>query len=195
MNLSADAGGYPEITTERLRLRGFCDTDAKAVAGLAGHRDVAATTLAIPHPYPRREADRWIESHHQAFVAGEGISLAITLREDGQLVGAIGLSLDGEHRKAELGYWIGREFWGRGYATEAAAAMLEYGFEVMELNRIYAHHMQENQASGRVLVRIGLEPEGILREHVLKWGEYKDLVLYGLTRGRYRSPARIEAES
>jgi RimJ/RimL family protein N-acetyltransferase len=54
--------------------------------------------------------------------------------------------------------------------------------------------MQENPASGRVLAKIGLEPEGILREHVLKWGEYKDLVLYGLTRDRYRSAARIGAE-
>lgn len=195
MSSGTDASGYPLIASRRLRLRGFRGTDAEAVAALAGHRDVAATTLTIPHPYPGHEAESWIQSHHQAFVAGERISLAITRRKDGQLVGAIALSLDGEHRKAELGYWIGRGFWGRGYATEAAAAVLHYGFEVLELNRIYAHHMQENPASGRVLAKIGLEPEGILREHVLKWGEYKDLVLYGLTRDRYRSTARIDAES
>ena len=187
MNLSAQAGGYPEITTERLRLRGFRNTDAEAIVLLAGDREVAATTLSIPHPYPRREADRWIESHHQAFVDGERLTLAVTLRDVGQLVGAISLTLDGNHRNAELGYWVGRKFWGQGYATEAAAAMLEYGFEILGLNRIFAHHMRDNPASGKVLARVGLLEEGMLIEHVLKWGEYKDLFLFGLTRDRYRA--------
>jgi RimJ/RimL family protein N-acetyltransferase len=93
--------------------------------------------------------------------------------------------LDGNHRRAELGYWIGRPFWGRGYATEAARAMLDFGFGSMGLNRIFAHHMRDNPASGRVLANIGMTREGVLSQHILKWDQFRDVVLYGLTRERF----------
>ena len=137
------ANNYPEMASERLRLRAFTAADADAVTDLAGDRAVAATTLSIPHPYARVDAEQWIASHHEAFVDGRRVSLAITLLDGSTLIGAISLMLD-----AELGYWVGQPFWGRGYATEAAQTMLDFGFESLGLNRIYAHHMQDNPASG-----------------------------------------------
>lgn len=181
------ASNYPEMLSERLRLRAFTAADADAVTDLAGDRAVAATTLSIPHPYARSDAEQWIASHQEAFVDGRRVSLAITLLHDEALIGAISLMLDGNNRRAELGYWVGRPFWSQGYATEAARTMLDFGFEGLGLNRIFAHHMADNPASGRVLSHIGMEREGLLRQHILKWDEFKDVVLFGLTRERFRA--------
>jgi ribosomal-protein-alanine N-acetyltransferase len=102
---------------------------------------------------------------------------------DYPLIGCAGLrDIDPEHVQAELGFWIGREWWGKGYASEAAAEVLRFGFEDLGLNRIYAHHMARNPAAGRVLLHIGMQREGLLRERVRKWGVYEDVVLYAMLR-------------
>ena len=98
-------------------------------------------------------------------------------------MGCIGLrDIDRTHLQAELGYWIGVPYWGQGFATEAARAVVGYGFEMLGLNRIYAHHMTRNPSSGRVLERIGMRREGVLRERVLKWGRFEDVVIYAVLR-------------
>jgi RimJ/RimL family protein N-acetyltransferase len=99
------------------------------------------------------------------------------------VIGAVGLRVDRDHARAELGYWIGKPYWGRGYATEAARAALRWGFDSLGLERIYAYHFARNAASGRVLRKIGMTPEGIARRHVRKWGEYHDSPLYSILRG------------
>ena len=81
-----------------------------------------------------------------------------------------------------MGMWIGVEWWGRGYATEAARAILDHGFESLGLNRIYAHHMVRNPASGRVLEKIGMMKEGLLRQPVRKWGKFEDVVVFAILR-------------
>ena len=170
----------PTLHTERLILRPFAAADADAVTRLASAREIAATTLSIPHPYERGFAETWIASHQDQFAASGSIVLAITLREDGTLAGAIGLDVEPLHRRAELGYWVGLDYWGRGYCTEAALALVRHGFETMGLHRILAHHFSRNPASGRVMQKIGLRHEGTLRGHVLKWGVQEDLELYGM---------------
>jgi RimJ/RimL family protein N-acetyltransferase len=90
--------------------------------------------------------------------------------------------LECEHDRAELGYWIGKPFWGRGYATEAARALVQYGFDTLGLHRIYARHLTRNPASGRVLHKIGMTHEGYRRKHEKKWGIYEDDKLYGILR-------------
>jgi len=110
---------------------------------------------------------------------------AIERKEDGALVGAVGLRLEREHDRAELGYWIGVPYWGNGYATEAGKAVLRHGFEVEGLNRIYAFHFTNNPASGRVLQNIGMTFEGKRRAHTLKWGEYLDNEGYGILRSEW----------
>jgi ribosomal-protein-alanine N-acetyltransferase len=172
----------PTIETERLVLRPFTLADAPAVQRLAGERDIASTTLSIPHPYPDEAAKQWIGKHQDAFSRGEALDLAVTRRSDGALVGAIGLRIEPEHARAELGYWIGKPYWGRGYCTEAAAAVVRYGFDALELNRIHACHLLRNPASGRVMQKIGMVHEGCLRGHVRKWGQFEDLALYGILR-------------
>ncbi|MGC9359020.1 MAG: GNAT family N-acetyltransferase [Anaerolineae bacterium] len=177
--------GLPTLTTSRLLLRPFRRSDADAVWRLAGAREIAQYTLHIPHPYERQMAVTWIASHADRFAGGEGVTLAVTLCDDATLVGAMGLSVDAENGTGELGYWIGIPYWGRGYAPEAARALLAYGFGELDLHRIYACHLAPNVASGRVMQKLGMVCEGTLREHVVKWGKRYDLVMYGLLRSEH----------
>ena len=169
----------PTLTTKRLTLRPFKPSDAADVQRLAGEREVAATTLNIAHPYEDGMAESWIADHEKNWSSGTTLTLAITTAADG-LVGAISLKLTVGHNSAELGYWIGVPYWGRGYATEAARAIVDFGFKDIGLSRIHAHFLADNVASGRVMEKLGMRHEGVLRQHIVKWGERHDVVLYGI---------------
>lgn len=175
----------PTLTTPRLVLRPFDLADAADVQRLAGDWAIADTTLHIPHPYPNGAAEEWILRHRRDADLGGSVTLAVTRREDGEMVGAISLDLDQRYDRAEMGYWIGRPYWGQGYCTEAAQALVRYGFEQLGLNRIYAIHFTRNPASGRVMQKVGMQYEGTLRQHVKKWGRYEDVKVYGILRGEY----------
>jgi len=86
------------------------------------------------------------------------------------------------HDRAELGYWVGRPYWGRGYATEAGLGLLAHSFGVLRLNRVFAIHYSRNPASGRVLQKLGMRQEGVMPQHIKKWGVYVDAVCYGVLR-------------
>jgi [ribosomal protein S5]-alanine N-acetyltransferase len=102
------------------------------------------------------------------------------------LVGSLGLrDIDLEHAQAEMGFWVTVECWGHGYATEAARAVLAHGFGKLNLNRIYAHHMVRNPASGRVLAKIGMIREGVLRQRIRKWGRFEDVVAMSVLRSEW----------
>ena len=170
----------PTLHTERLTLRPFGLADADIVQELAGAYEVALNTSTIPHPYPPGGAAMWIGTHQAEFEAGDAVTFAVTRQGGEHLIGAMGLSISREHRRAELGYWIGVPYWGQGYATEAAQAVVAYGFRALDLLRITATHFARNPASGRVMQKIGMTREGCLRSHILRWGEPQDLVMYGI---------------
>ena len=165
----------PTLETVRLHLRPFCEQDADTVRLLAGDRAIADTTLRIPHPYPEDAAAAWISTHAVTFAAGRAMTLALVRREQRDLVGAIGLDINPEQQRAELGYWVGRPFWNQGYATEAARAVIAYGFTHLGLHRIYADYLTRNPASGRVMGKLGMRMEGVMRDHVVKWGRCEDV--------------------
>ena len=175
----------PTLTTVRLVLRPLTMADAPDVQRLAGEREVAATTLRIPHPYEPGMAEQWIRTHQEAYERGELVNFAIVRRADNTLIGDIGLRINQHHAHAELGYWIGIPFWSQGYCTEAARAVVQYGFEGLRLHRIHATHMTRNPASGRVMQKIGMTYEGCLRQHVQKWGVFEDLATYGILQSEY----------
>jgi RimJ/RimL family protein N-acetyltransferase len=175
----------PTLHTERLFLRPFSLEDAPAVQRLAGAREIAATTLNIPHPYEDGMAAAWIETHQERFEKGELVNFAVVSKSDAVLVGAIGLHVSASNARAELGYWIGVPFWGQGYATEAGRAVVGYAFAALDLNRVLAYHLGSNPASGRVMQKIGMIREGCLRQHTEKWGVLEDLVVYGILRDEW----------
>jgi len=168
------------IETERLILRPFQEEDASPLVRLAGAREVAEMTLHIPHPYTQNDAEEYI-ARNKKKAAGDTIPpWAITLKTNRDLVGAVGLEIDATHRRAELGYWIGVPHWGKGYASEAALAVIVHGFEKLPVHKIFAFHFSHNPASGKVLKKIGMKHEGHLREHDQKWGKFFDLEMYGI---------------
>jgi ribosomal-protein-alanine N-acetyltransferase len=172
----------PGLRTARLSLGAFSLEDAAALQQLAGDRQIADTTVSIPHPYELDHALAWIAHQRRELVRGRTINFAIRL-PSGRLIGSAGLrDIDPAHRQAELGFWIGVDWWGHGYAREAADAVIGYGFETLGLNRICAHHMARNPAAGRVMLNLGMRQEGVMRERVRKWGVYEDVVLYALLR-------------
>lgn len=171
----------PKIQTNRLLLRAFEQEDARVVQWLAGAPEVALTTQHIPHPYEEGVAETWIASHQPSWESGGYLTLAVTTESDG-VVGAVGLHINHAHRRGELGYWIGVPFWGRGFATEASRAVVRFGFEELDLNRIQARHMVRNPASGRVMVKIGMKLEGVLREHAMIRGRFEDTAMHAILR-------------
>jgi RimJ/RimL family protein N-acetyltransferase/ubiquinone/menaquinone biosynthesis C-methylase UbiE len=176
----------PTLQTQRLILRPFTLADAPDVQRLAGEYEIAAMTLLIPHPYEDGMPQEWIKTHTQEFEGGTAVNFAIVRRDSGELCGAIGLGIDKVNHNAELGYWIGKPYWGQGYCTEAAKAVLQYGFEVMGLHRIHSIHFSHNPASGRVMQKIGMSYEGFRAQHTRKWGKFLDIVLYGILKSDWQ---------
>jgi [ribosomal protein S5]-alanine N-acetyltransferase len=169
----------PTLETQRLKLRPYSEADIAELLPLIGRREVAATTLRIPHPYTEQDARAFLAMMDEDRAR---LWLAITLRTDGRQIGGIGLTLDQPHQHAELGYWLGLQHWGKGYATEAAREMLRYGFENLRLHRIFASHFKHNPNSGRILAKLGMRHEGCQREHLSKWDQFVDSELYGILR-------------
>jgi ribosomal-protein-alanine N-acetyltransferase len=142
----------------------------------------------IPHPYEDGMAEAWIGSHQERFEKGQEVVFAIVRKDTNLLIGAIGLTLRLSQENAELGYWIGKEYWGHGYCTEAGRAVLRYAFAELHLHRVHAHHLAHNPASGRVMQKLGMRHEGRLREHVKKWDEFYDVEAYGILRSEAVQP-------
>ncbi|MGO4371700.1 GNAT family N-acetyltransferase, partial [Paenibacillus sp. MCAF20] len=97
------------------------------------------------------------------------------------------------HNRAELAYWMGKPYWGLGYATEAARRVVQFGFEELALNRIHAAAMTRNPASYNVMIKAGMKYEGTFPQHIKKWEQYEDLVFYGLNRSDW-SLLRLNAD-
>ena len=153
----------PEIATERLLLRPFRAGDAEDVRVLANNYNVSRTTLHIPYPYEAGMAEQWIADHPRLWRLRNCGTWAITLDGPGTLLGAITLRWIIRTR-GELGYWIGEPYWGRGYCSEAARALIEFGFERLEMTRIVAEHLRGNPASGRVMQKAGMRHSGSRRK-------------------------------
>jgi RimJ/RimL family protein N-acetyltransferase len=176
----------PKIETKRLILRPFKLSDADRVRELAGNKLIADTTLNIPHPYEKGMAKDWISGHRNDFESGTSVHFAITLKPTRELIGAVGLLIEKKFNRAELGYWIGKDYWNKGYCTETAITIVEYGFKELRLNKIESSHFERNPASGKVMRNIGMKKEGFRREHVIKRDKYENLVEYAILKKEWK---------
>lgn len=187
--IDARARRPPVLVTERLLLRELRLSDAAAVAAGAGDARVAQFLIEVPSPYPPALARRWINGRIAWWELGRGVTLAIARREaPDALLGTVSLRRHARDRRAELGYWLARAAWGRGYATEAVTAAIDLGFRQLALARIYAQVIVGNDASMRVLDKLGMVNEGTKRRHIRKGRRLHDVVFYGLLREEW-SPA------
>jgi RimJ/RimL family protein N-acetyltransferase len=169
-----------ELKLSRCTLRPWRRGDEPSLVRYANNRNVSGNLRdRFPYPYTAADADGWIE---RASTETPPTSLAIVV--DGTAVGGLGIELgtDVFRRSAEIGYWLGEPFWGRGIATEALRAMTEYAFERFDICRLEAGVFSWNPASARVLEKCGYTLEGRSRLAVVKDGRTGDRLLYGLVR-------------
>ena len=160
-------------------LRAFAAADAPRLAKLAGVTSVVRYTLGIPLPYSVDAAAEWIAGLDARFSDGIELIYALSLR--GHLVGSIGLTFEHEHQRAEIGYWLGEPYRGRGLTRAAVQALCDQIFITRNVTRIYGLCFPENIASHAVLRSAGFRREGKLRAHVVKDGRAEDVVVFGRT--------------
>lgn len=182
----------PTLRTERLDLRPFTLEDAAAVALLVHDHALYRTTLHLPYPYDASMAATWIASHPAQFQEKDLVTLAVVRRTDDLLVGAISLGRHPQGDSGEIGYWVGRVHWGQGFASEALARLIPYGFDEMGLHRIQGRYLAINPASGRVMEKCGMVHEGVLKGAIRKEGYHHDVGFFGLTRPQYLKRAGTE---
>jgi len=175
----------PQLETRRLRLRAFELSDAPRVQEIVSRAEIARFTLSIPHPYPEGAAEAFLAKHPTWYEERQHVIFASVRKSDDVIVAAHGLHMDLAHGRAELGYWVAVEAWNQGYGTEAARAVVDFGFRVLGLERIFAHHFMSNPASGRILERIGMQHEGLLRRATLKYGQFEDVRVLAVLRDEW----------
>ena len=167
--------------TEAIQLTEFRPTDKAALVEYLSDWEVYRRTLRIPHPYTPEDADRWLANLEQV-ASRDAHDFHWAIRDlEGQLIGGIGLEGQGATRshRAEIGYWLGRPFWGQGIMSAVVGAVCREAFETLGLAKITAHVLPSNEASARVLVKNGFEQEGFFRRHFLKDGELIDTRAFG----------------
>jgi len=118
---------------------------------------------------------------------GKEYHLGIELKATGQIIGMIGMmQISRKHRRAEVGYWLGKSYWGKGYAAEALRLMLRFGFEQLKLVRITAGVMHLNLTSARMLEKAGFTFEGRLRKNFMQHGQWLDELRYGILKEEFK---------
>ncbi|KUY15741.1 GNAT family acetyltransferase [Elizabethkingia miricola] len=165
-----------KIETERLILSPLKESDIPLITEYLQEKIISDNTSHIPYPYSESDARTWIKMSDDALIAKTGYTFAIREKE-GKIIGAIGLHDRGDD-KAELGYWIAVPFWNKGYATEAASAILNFGIKELKFHKIYATHFIHNPASGKIMGKIGMQKEAVLKHHIKKEGQYLDIQMY-----------------
>ena len=163
---------FKELITDRLILAEFGKTSAETWLGLIKDKEVALTTLALPHPCTCKDAKLWKATQIDAIKSGSILRWSIIKTDGHAVMGCVKLSLNLRFNSAEIGYWVGKKYWGNGYAGEAAIKVLNYGFSELKLNRIETYAMVVNKASSKILLKLGMQKEGFHRQLIKRWDNY-----------------------
>ncbi|WP_377890169.1 GNAT family N-acetyltransferase [Alkalihalobacillus sp. R86527] len=172
------------LDAERIVLRTFKEDDAARIQELANNKEVASI-IGLPHPYELAHAKEWIDIQPGLIQEGTEYPLAVYSKNHDAIIGTVCIRIDKKNNQGELGYWIGRPFWGKGYATEAVKRMIDFGFVELRLNKVWATAITRNEGSIKVLKNAGMEQEGILRENRFVLGTYEDAAMYGVLKREY----------
>ncbi len=176
---------FPHLVTKQLNLRRLQLADLPRLVLFANNPKISDQILNIPYPYFEDDAINRLNLVIEGFKSKARFIFCIALKTDNQLVGEIGLHLNKDQNNAQLGYWIAEKFWGQGLATEATGAVLKFGFEVLNLQKIYATHYPNNPASAMVITRNGMIKEAELKDHYKVNDEYRSIIQYRLTHEEY----------
>ncbi len=174
------------LEAEHVRLRALALTDRADILRYAGAKAIADGTF-VPHPYPPEAAAEFIQKTLEARDNKTGFTFSIRDRESDRFVGCMGIHPVLEHGRADVGYWVGLPFWGRGYASAALRRLIQFGFDALELNRIEAGHFVDNPASGRVMQKAGMRFEGLRRGYMRHREIYRDARWYVILRADWEA--------
>ncbi len=169
----------PNILTNRLILRPFELSDTNRIQKLAGNIQIAMSSANIPYPYQDGMAGLWVGSHAALWRRKEAAHFAVLDKVSKQLIGAVSIQNIVSGR-GQLGYWIGEEYWGKGFGTEAAQAAITFGFEQFNLETIYAQHLSKDIRPGKILTKVGMKRvttkrDAVRIEHISEDVEYYEI--------------------
>jgi len=164
-----------KIETERLLLRPFCLSDSKRVAELAGDKRVSDMTANIPYPYKESIAIDWISSHSLLFSDKKEVVYGITEKGCNEIIGAIGMVMQPDG-SGILGYWLGVEFWGKGFATEAAYELIKFCRSQLDMTAIEVWHLVENNQSQSVINKLNIPY--IENRQIKKLDQQREICVY-----------------
>lgn len=178
--------------TKRLFLTPFIQKDCSHFAKLASHPEVQAVDICFYGEVSIEYVEELISYYETSWKKNTALFFGIRLKKCQSLIGSISLQLNPSFKRAELGYWLGRDYWGQGYCTEAATEVVKFAFVQLDYHRVYAQHLSHNPASGRVMRKIGMSYEGRLRDHIYRDGRYYDMLQFGVLKKEFiRWLARI----
>ena len=179
--------GSIRLVTDRLLVRTMAESDLAAIFACYDNPEVGQ--YCAPVRWPNIDhAHIWFKRRRDDVIAGRAKQLVIESKAKGVVVGtSVLFDIDATHRRAEVGYALGREFWGMGYVTEAVTAVINYAFGELQLHRLYATIDPRNFASAKTLSRLGFRHEGTLRETYVDAGEFTDAGLYGLLAREWKN--------
>jgi [ribosomal protein S5]-alanine N-acetyltransferase len=176
----------PTLETERLILRKMAPSDAEAVFAYASDPEVTRYVIWETHR-SIEDSRAFLELESSKRESGGEPEWGIVYKGDHRFIGTCGIvSWDPDHARAELGYVLSRDYWGRGLMAEAVRAVISFCFQRMNLNRIEARCTAENAASARVMEKAGMTHEGTLRQREVIKGAYRDMELYAILKGEFR---------
>ena len=177
----------PTLECERLVLRPMRVTDAPDMYDYAKRDELTKYLLWLPHPSPSYSKE-FLKFVVKRYRAGDFFDWAIEEKESGRMIGTCGFaSIDIENKCGEIGYVINPDFQHRGYAPEAARAVIKFGFDELSLHRIQCRFMQENEASFKVAKKLGMTFEGYLRDAIYVKGVYRTVGYCSLMRNEFKS--------
>jgi RimJ/RimL family protein N-acetyltransferase len=191
MSQSSHVPTFPILKGENVKLRQLCRKDAKRITKLLTQEVSYYLKAIIPNPYKIEDALNFINKSHSNFKSKKGFIFGIDFRRttdelsssSSPFVGIISIeNIDYINRNAEVGYWIGKEYWNRAIATESLALVIDYAFNILDLHKLYASVFVQNAASIRVLEKCSLRREGELCEQKYKHGKFHNILLYGMTK-------------
>jgi len=181
----------PELETDRLLLRKMRPEDAEAMFAYASDPEVTRYVLWDTHG-SIEESENFLRFANEGYQRGDFGGWGLVLKASGAFIGTCGMDAGyaPEHARAEFGYVLSHEHWGRGLMPEAVRRVIQFCFERMELNRVEARCIAENTASARVMEKAGMSYEGTLREREYIKGAYRDMKLYSILRSEYTTARR-----
>jgi len=155
-------------------LRPYRKGDEESLQKNINDKEITRNTLTVPYPYTMKDARWWIRNAHKQTTP----NLRFAIDVDGSVVGCVSLESIVKGYKAEIGYWLGRDYWGKGIMTDAVKKITAYGFKRLNLKRIYANVFLFNKSSARVLERAGYKLEGTHRRSIRKNGKFMDELVF-----------------